>query len=103
VPKWRQKFKAFLLEVNVTVREVIKLIEADGWYLARQRSSHRQFKHPAKAGLVTVAGHPPKVLTRQLSLACGVKVVLTLRVRKKDLYLYQGAVTGLSADSSRGA
>ncbi|MFL5863130.1 MAG: type II toxin-antitoxin system HicA family toxin [Solirubrobacteraceae bacterium] len=46
----------------VTVREVIKLVEADGWYLARQRSSHRQFKHPSKPGLVTVAGHPAKVL-----------------------------------------
>ena len=46
----------------MTVREVIKLIEADGWYLDRQRSSHRQFKHPTKPGLVTVAGHPLKVL-----------------------------------------
>ena len=45
-----------------TVREIIKQIEADGWYLARQRSSHRQYKHPTKPGLVTVAGHPPKVL-----------------------------------------
>lgn len=40
------------------VREVIKLIEADGWYLSRQRGSHRQFKHPTKAGLVTVPGKP---------------------------------------------
>lgn len=46
----------------MTVREVIRLIEADGWYLARQRSSHRQFKHPTRHGLMTVAGHPPKVL-----------------------------------------
>lgn len=46
----------------MTVREVIKLIEADGWFLDRQRSSHRQFKHPTKRGLVTVAGHPPKML-----------------------------------------
>jgi predicted RNA binding protein YcfA (HicA-like mRNA interferase family) len=46
----------------VTVREVIKLIEADGWYLARQRFCHRQFKPPTQPGLVTVAGHPPKVL-----------------------------------------
>ena len=45
-----------------TVREVIKLIEADGWFLDRQRSSHRQFKHPTKPGLVTVAGHPPAEL-----------------------------------------
>ena len=34
------------------------LIEADGWYLARQRSSHRQFKHPTKPGRVTVPGKP---------------------------------------------
>jgi predicted RNA binding protein YcfA (HicA-like mRNA interferase family) len=40
------------------VREVIKLIEEDGWYLARTRGSHRQFKHPTKSGLVTVAGKP---------------------------------------------
>ena len=38
------------------IREVIKLIESDGWYLARTRGSHRQFKHPIKKGLVTVAG-----------------------------------------------
>ena len=38
------------------VREVIKLIEEDGWYLARTRGSHRQFRHPTKSGLVTIAG-----------------------------------------------
>ena len=38
------------------VKEVIKLIEADGWYLARTRGSHRQFKHSTKRGLVTVPG-----------------------------------------------
>jgi len=40
------------------VREVIKLIEADGWYLDRTRGSHRQYKHPAKKGVATVAGKP---------------------------------------------
>ncbi|MBC6421721.1 MAG: type II toxin-antitoxin system HicA family toxin [Hormoscilla sp. SP5CHS1] len=40
------------------VREVIKQIEADGWYLVRTRGSHRQYKHPTKLGLVTVAGKP---------------------------------------------
>jgi predicted RNA binding protein YcfA (HicA-like mRNA interferase family) len=40
------------------VREVMKLIEEDGWYLARTRGSHRQFKHPTKSGLVTIAGKP---------------------------------------------
>ena len=40
------------------VREIIKLIEQDGWYLARTRGSHRQYKHLNKPGLVTVPGKP---------------------------------------------
>ena len=40
----------------VKVRDAIKLIESDGWYLDRTRGSHRQFKHPEKRGLVTIAG-----------------------------------------------
>jgi predicted RNA binding protein YcfA (HicA-like mRNA interferase family) len=39
------------------VREIIKVIESDGWYLARQKGSHRQYKHPIKKGTVTVAIH----------------------------------------------
>ena len=39
------------------VREVISLIESDGWYLVATKGSHRQFKHPVKTGRVTVAGH----------------------------------------------
>ncbi len=38
------------------IRDVIKLIEQDGWYQVRQRGSHRQYKHPHKTGLVTIAG-----------------------------------------------
>ena len=40
------------------VRDVIKLIEADGWSLVTTRGSHRQFKHPFKKGRVTIAGKP---------------------------------------------
>jgi predicted RNA binding protein YcfA (HicA-like mRNA interferase family) len=40
------------------VRDIIKLIEADGWYLVNVEGSHRQFKHPIKKGRVTVAGKP---------------------------------------------
>ena len=40
------------------VREVIKIIEADGWYLVVTKGSHRQYKHSTKAGRVTIAGHP---------------------------------------------
>jgi predicted RNA binding protein YcfA (HicA-like mRNA interferase family) len=42
----------------VKVREVIALLEDDGWYLARTKGSHRQFKHSIKRGTVTVAGKP---------------------------------------------
>lgn len=42
----------------VKVRDVIKMIEADGWYLVATRGSHRQYKHPTKPGRVTIAGHP---------------------------------------------
>jgi len=42
------------------VRDVIKLIEADGWYLISTEGDHRQYKHPTKRGWVTVAGHPGK-------------------------------------------
>jgi predicted RNA binding protein YcfA (HicA-like mRNA interferase family) len=38
------------------VRDVIKLLEEDGWSLVRTRGSHRQYKHPLKTVLVTVAG-----------------------------------------------
>jgi predicted RNA binding protein YcfA (HicA-like mRNA interferase family) len=39
------------------VRDAIKLIEADGWYLVATKGSHRQYKHPTKLGRVTIAGH----------------------------------------------
>ena len=40
------------------IRELIKLVEADGWYQVRRKGSHRQFKHLRKKGVVTVAGKP---------------------------------------------
>jgi predicted RNA binding protein YcfA (HicA-like mRNA interferase family) len=43
---------------RVKVRDVLRLIEQDGWYLVRTRGSHRQYKHPIKPGLVTLPGQP---------------------------------------------
>lgn len=40
------------------IRDVIKLIESDGWREVAARGSHRQYKHPSKPGRVTIAGHP---------------------------------------------
>jgi len=46
-----------LEECYMKVREVIKLIKEDGWYLERTKGDHRQYKHPSKRGLVTISGH----------------------------------------------
>jgi predicted RNA binding protein YcfA (HicA-like mRNA interferase family) len=40
------------------VSEILRLLHDDDWYLVATRGSHRQFKHPAKPGRVTVAGKP---------------------------------------------
>jgi predicted RNA binding protein YcfA (HicA-like mRNA interferase family) len=40
------------------VREIIRLLQNDGWVIVRTRGSHRQFHHPTKPGTVTIAGHP---------------------------------------------
>ena len=40
------------------IRDIIKLLEDDGWYLVSTRGSHRQYKHPTKPGRVTVPGKP---------------------------------------------
>ena len=40
------------------VREVIRMLLAEGWVLVATRGDHRQFKHPSKPGRVTVSGHP---------------------------------------------
>lgn len=38
------------------VKDAIKKLEQDSWYLKRTKGSHRQFKHPSKSGTVTVSG-----------------------------------------------
>ncbi len=40
------------------VKDAIRLIEQDGWYLRATRGSHRQYKHLTKPGRVTIAGKP---------------------------------------------
>jgi predicted RNA binding protein YcfA (HicA-like mRNA interferase family) len=40
------------------VSELLLMLQRDGWFMARQRGSHRQLHHPHKSGTVTVAGKP---------------------------------------------
>lgn len=56
------------------VRELIRMIERDGWMRVRTRGSHRQFKHAVKPGTVTVSGEagadvPPSTLDSVLKQA----------------------------------
>jgi len=57
--------------------EIIKALEADGWYEVRQRGSHKQFKHLDKKGLVTVP-HPqrevPRGTLRSIERQAGLKI-----------------------------
>jgi predicted RNA binding protein YcfA (HicA-like mRNA interferase family) len=58
----------------VKVKELIKLIEEDGWKQTRMKESHRQYRHSVKDGTVTVAGNlsadiPPGTLSSILKQA----------------------------------
>jgi len=48
------------------VKEVIKLLEIDGWELSYWKGDHRQFKHPEKKGKVTVRGKSSETLVQEL-------------------------------------
>jgi predicted RNA binding protein YcfA (HicA-like mRNA interferase family) len=43
---------------SVKVRELVRLVEEDGWVLTGFTGSHRQYTHPTKSGKVTIPGHP---------------------------------------------
>jgi predicted RNA binding protein YcfA (HicA-like mRNA interferase family) len=46
------------------IRDLLKLLEDDGWYQVAQKGSHRQFKHPQKLGRITVAGHSAQEMAK---------------------------------------
>ena len=67
-------FLGILISMAVSVRQLLRLLEEDGWVEVRQRGSHRQFRHPSKSGTVTVAGKesadvPPGTLNSVLKQA----------------------------------
>lgn len=43
---------------QMKVRDILRMLSEDGWYLAATRGSHRQYKNPLKPGRVTVPGKP---------------------------------------------
>ena len=48
------------------VRDIIKLLERDGWYLKATKGSHRQYKHPTKPGLHYLV-NPETISLQELS------------------------------------
>jgi len=38
------------------VRDIIKMLEDDGWYRVKAKGGHWQYKHPSKSGRVTISG-----------------------------------------------
>ncbi len=51
---------------RLKVKDVLRMLKKDGWYLHTQKGSHRQFKHPKKKGRVTVNGKPSDTLSQYL-------------------------------------
>jgi predicted RNA binding protein YcfA (HicA-like mRNA interferase family) len=49
---------------NYSSKEILKMLQDDGWYIVDVRGSHHQLKHPTKAGKVTVP-HPKKSFPQQ--------------------------------------
>jgi predicted RNA binding protein YcfA (HicA-like mRNA interferase family) len=42
---------------TMKVKDIIKKIEKDGWFLVTTKGSHRQYKHINKPGRVTISGN----------------------------------------------
>ena len=64
----------FLFSDKMKVKELINLVQKDGWIQTRMKGSHRQFKHSLKPGTVTISGKlnvdvPPGTLNSILKQA----------------------------------
>lgn len=59
------------------VKEIIKLIEEDGWFFARSgKGSHKVYKHPTKKGNVIISDHKgdvPKGTLNKILKQAGLK------------------------------
>ena len=51
--------------MRMTARDVIAALESDGWREVRSKGSHRQFRHPTKLGLMTLAIHGARDVPRR--------------------------------------
>jgi predicted RNA binding protein YcfA (HicA-like mRNA interferase family) len=60
------------------IRDILRLLTDDGWYLDRVRGSHQKYKHPSKPGVVTIAGQPgddvPRPIVNSILEQAGLKI-----------------------------
>jgi predicted RNA binding protein YcfA (HicA-like mRNA interferase family) len=56
-------FREVIIISSCSSKDIIKIIENDGWVLIKCRGDHHYFKHPTKPGKVTVP-HPVKDLKK---------------------------------------
>jgi predicted RNA binding protein YcfA (HicA-like mRNA interferase family) len=54
-----------VIDPAMKVRDLIKMLNADGWRQVRVRGSHRQFRHASKPGTITVAGTAISISRRE--------------------------------------
>ena len=58
IPLLRSLSKLKTDKTVMKFRQIVKIIQENGWYYERTKGSHKQYKHPTKPGVVTIAGKP---------------------------------------------
>jgi predicted RNA binding protein YcfA (HicA-like mRNA interferase family)/predicted RNase H-like HicB family nuclease len=86
-----------VIRAVMKVRDVIRWLEGEGWFLVATRGSHRQYKHPVRPGRVTVAGKPSD------DLALGTLNSILKAVRSEGSALMRYAVVIEKADGNYSA
>jgi predicted RNA binding protein YcfA (HicA-like mRNA interferase family) len=65
------------MRTGYSSERLIRLLQADGWYVVAQEGAHMHFRHPNKPGRVTVQ-HPlkdvPAATRRSISDQAGIKL-----------------------------
>lgn len=56
-----------MYNINMTAKEVLKILKKDGWYVVEIQGSHYQLKHPGKKGRVTLPFHSGDLKPRTLN------------------------------------
>ena len=81
---------------NYSNKEVIKILEKDGWRFVGARGDHHYFKHPAKPGKITVPAY-----LNELAMEAHIDFSSTLQEALKEKLGVRPPVSPESAPSHR--